>query len=625
MKIRDDLDKFYNNIVDTLKTDESKEGFSEYFYNSFLAGDNVIYQKSIAEIKNFDNEWIDTLESYLPSIDKILRNPKSTIRYDEEVVPIEKAKKINSKSIRHLAANTHLISNMDGDEVMPKKILSSQSEVEYGIYENRFIMTLIDRLNRFVGNRYEVIKSNIDCFQRNHLNMSSNYKINDSQINMGIDLSIKSEINDAEVKLRNEQLIERVTKIVKMLSGYKNSKFMGELKGQKPVKPPIMKTNIILKNPDFKNAYSLWLFLDRYNALIFDIDVQEKDLDLDSAYITSLGRLALLTYSIIQYNQEFRKAEYADKEAVKYERKATKIVKTHPSDIVKNPDQIAMEDNTINEYFLDQNSRMFKKSLVDLLGDDINYEKALKQTMNQTMDITNALYESVFEMNPDMIKDVEVDNLDLKKIDLDKNLDEAKKKAKIAQIVREAKEADYRKSIELEKQQLKNIADINSEMIKEKTAKKRISKEKQKRQRLSEEQKVNKQEKLQANDKLKAVQSSIKELTSMKSSLEKEQKKMTDRLVNQTEKALIAAEKEKAKIERQEELRKIKEERKQLIQEERERFKQQRELIRAKFKELKEKIVESEKANRQLELDKLKEKYNKIKEEEIKKIKARLN
>ena len=300
MAKNDDLDNFYSSVMSALTNAAQKEKFTEYFYRCFLAGDTVVYQKNIAEFKNFDNEWMKTVEMYLPSLQKIIQNPKSTLRYEEEIVPIEKVKKVTKDSIRHLAMHSENIKTIDEDgNVIPSKLLTMHSEVDYAIYENRFIMTLINRLAVFVGNRYEVIRANINSKQRNHLNFKSGFAINQTEVAFDLDLIIKSDIEDSLLQQRNEALLDRVTKLVRTVSGLKNSPFMLEMKDAKPVLPPIMKTNIILKNPDFRNAYSLWLFLDSYNALIYDIDVQEKDLDIDSNYLMDLNQLALLAYSFI--------------------------------------------------------------------------------------------------------------------------------------------------------------------------------------------------------------------------------------------------------------------------------------------------------------------------------------
>lgn len=618
---KDDLAVFYKNITETLKIEEENEKFTRYFYNSFLAGDTTVYQRNIAEFKNFDNEWIEKLEDYFPSLDKILRNPKSVLRYDEEITIIEKAKKVTSQSIRHLAANSHLIKEVyENGDIIPNKILTTNPEIEYGIYENRFIMTLIQRLATFVGNRYEVIKSNIQSYQRRHLSLTSNFDLNNNNINLNIDMVVRSEVDDSDLKERNNRLFERVTKLYKTVHGYMISPFMRELAGKKPVLPPIMKTNIILKNPDFRNAYDLWIFLDKYNALVYDIDVQERDMNLDANFVASLNQLSLLAYAYILYNQEDRKEEYAAADMVQYVRKATKIVRTNPKDMVDNPDAIAMEDNTINEYYLDQNQRIFKKSLVDLLGDNISYEDALKTAMKQTMDITNSLYNSVFDLNPDIQSEAET----YKKTDLNFELSEAKKKAEIAKIVRETKEEDYKQSIDLEKEQLKTINDLNKEIIKSHSVRKKKAKDQIEKDSIEIEQEKVKSAREIAAEKKKKVLESIEELAKMRKNLFEEQKKITNELQSVVDKELIAAEKERAKLERQETLARLREERKLAIQRERELFREARDKLRAKYRELHKQIVENEKANRQLEIDRLQEQFRIRREQELEKVRLRM-
>lgn len=618
---KDDLEVFYKNISEALKIEETNEKFTKYFYNSFLAGDTTIYQRNIAEFKNFDNEWIEKLEEYFPSLDKILRNPKSTLRYDEEITIIEKAKKVTSQSIRHLAANSHLIKEVhENGDITPNKILTTNPEIEYGIYENRFIMTLIQRLATFVGNRYEVIKSNIQSFQRRHLNLNSNFDINNNNINLNIDMVVRSEVDDSDLKERNNKLFARVTKLYKTVHGYMISPFMRELAGKKPVLPPIMKTNIILKNPDFRNAYDLWLFLDKYNALVYDIDVQERDMRLDADYIADLNQLSLLTYAYILYNQEDRKSEYASEDMIQYVRKATKIVKTNPKDMVDNPDAIAMEDNTINEYYLDQNQKIFKKSLVDLLGDNISYEDALKTAMKQTMDITNSLYKSVFDLNPDLKNESDL----FKKRDINFELDEAKKKAEIAKIVRETKEEDYKQSIDLEKEQLKTINELNKELIKSNSVKKKKTKDKVEKETIELEQDKLKTAKEIAADKKKKVLESIEQLSKIKKNLYEEQKRITNELQSVVDKELIAAERERARLERQETLARLKEERRLALERERALFREARDKLRAKYRDLQQQIIENEKANRQLEIDRLQEQFRIRREQELEKIRLRM-
>lgn len=613
MARKDDLDNFYSSIMEALNDAAQKEKFTEYFYRCFLAGDTVVYQKNIAEFKNFDNEWIKTVEMYMPSLQKIVKNPKSTLKYEEEIVPIEKVKKVTKDSIKHLSQHTENIKTInENGNVIPSKLLTTHAEVDYAIYENRFIMTLINRLTIFVGNRYEVIRSNIESKQRNHLNFKSGFQINNTEVAFDLDLVIKSDIEDNLLKQRNEALLERVTKLVRAVSGLKNSQFMKELKDAKPVLPPIMKTNIILKNPDFRNAYSLWLFLDSYNALIYDIDVQEKDLDIDAEYIKDLNQLALLSYSFILYNQKTRRELYADADTVEYVRKATKIVRVHPKDVVENPDAIQMEDNTINEYYLDQNQKIFKKSLVDLLGDSkVSFEEALRRAMVQTMDITNSLYKSVFEFKPEIVDEF----ANLKPRDLEKDFEEVKQKVSIAKVIRETKEHDFRKSIEMEKQQMEELGQIQEELIKSKSFKRKLVKEKKSRSKSKTEQLRAAKAKKLADKKI--IIQSIQELSEIRKELFEAQRDINERLLKQTEEELIAAERARAKIEREEELERLRQERREKLAAQRAYYREQKRFIREKYRKLCAMIIETEKAKRASELEKLQAEYQRKREQKL--------
>lgn len=618
MKKRDDLDTFYSYIMSSLITAEEKENFPRYFYNSFLAGENIVYHKSIAEIKKFNDDWITTLETYFPSIDKIIGNPFSTLRQEEEIVPIEKARKVNSASIKHLAANTHLIKEVVDGEVIPKKILTSHSEIEYGIYENRFIMTLINRLITFLSNRYEVVKSNIESYERKHLNLKSKFNIFESEVAMDIDLVFKESVDNEEVKEKSKIYLSRVTNLTRMVAGYKNSPFMQMMDGQKPVKPPIMKTNIILKNPDFRNAYNLWLFLDHCDSIFYDIDVEERDLDVAPAYMYNLNQIALITYALVLYNQNLSKKNYDASNLIKYERKATKLVKTHAKDVVENPSAIVIEDNTINEYYLEQNKRVFKQKLEELLGEDVPYEEALKKALTQTIGITNSLFQSVFDMaqEEDLMEAVEKKNL------IDKLVD-AKKKARIAQIIRETKEADYKESVNLEKNQLKEISRINTRIIKESQKIRRQLQDKAKKKRLAKQLEATRQDRDAAKEKRKELTENLRAVKDqVESEIVKEEKKINEQLLKQAEKELIAAEKARARAERKEVMRRLREERKKALEAERRRFQEHRALIREKFKEMRDKIVAFEKKRREQEILQLREKYRQIREQEFNRIRS---
>lgn len=469
-KKKDDIDLYFDYLSKNLFNSQDLD-FPNYFKEAFDAGDTTLYQKNISETKIFDDEWIKTLESYFPSIDKITRNPRVGIKYDENITDIERAKKINAKSVRHLASHTQFLKNVDEEkaEITPKKILTTQTDTEYDIYENRFIATLINRMFLFVRSRLEVIRSNVESFQKDHFAIDSNFKICDDEVTIKYDLTIKKDLDNKTINEYNYQLLERVEKLAGLIDGVRNSQFMKIMKKCKPVYPPIMKTNVILKNPDFKNAYTLWLFFDKYSTLGYDVQVEEKDLELDTKFKNYIDRLMMVNYGTILSNQIRRERKYSQVEAETYLKKRKKVIKKSLKELSDDAKDLDMEDNTLNEYFLNKYKKIFNQSVNELEEKGlVKHDDALKKTIRKTTDIVNGIFESIFRL--------EEENDVFKKLrareDIDKDYETKKEQLKFAKMIREVKAQDYKKMVKLEKKLISDLQKINNRYIKEKMAKK---------------------------------------------------------------------------------------------------------------------------------------------------------
>ena len=250
--------------------------------------------------------------------------PKSGLRYEQEVTAIEKAKRVNSDSVRHLAANTHLIKEYKNGNVIPKGILVTNAEIDYGIYENRFIKTLVDRLFDFIDRRHNIIKKNVESFERRHFNMKSNYEIQDSRVEFEVNLVVTEDVEDESINQKNQELLKRVEYLLKQINNLKTTQFMEQLKNTKPIMPPIMQTSILQKNVDYKSCYNLWLYLDRYHTLDFDNEVKEKNLSIDNFYMKNIYQLALQAFTTVYGNQKALEEHYQYLDVREYRKKSPK-------------------------------------------------------------------------------------------------------------------------------------------------------------------------------------------------------------------------------------------------------------------------------------------------------------
>lgn len=221
--------------------------------------------KSDIEKKVSDTSWIDMVEECIPYLDNIIRNPRRFIVQEENIVPIEKTKVVTEESIRHLAQNTNLIQEVHDDgTVIPLKLLNVYREETIDLYENRFIKSLVDNLYTFVENKlkesdqksYAKIK-NIVTYEGNKKEGNASYKVT---------INLESNFSD-EVKSAKDghTLEERIEHIRDVIGAFRSSTFIKSLKESSPVRSPIRKTNVILKEPNFIKALELWEYLEKNN------------------------------------------------------------------------------------------------------------------------------------------------------------------------------------------------------------------------------------------------------------------------------------------------------------------------------------------------------------------------
>ena len=100
---------------------------SEMDYKSLYNGDLISF------------DWLEKIEFACPYIDIIVRNPKLTLIQEENLVKVERSKRITVASVKDLAKHTQYIEdvNKKTNDVRPSKILDIRNEETYNIYENR--------------------------------------------------------------------------------------------------------------------------------------------------------------------------------------------------------------------------------------------------------------------------------------------------------------------------------------------------------------------------------------------------------------------------------------------------------------------------------------------------------
>ena len=216
-------------------------------------------------LNEYDYEWLLIIEDALPYLDNIVRNPKRFIINEEEIVKVELAKRITVDSVIHLTQHTNLIQDVDKNgEVKPSKILNINKDDSLDTYENRFAYTLIKNLDIFFNERVEACGEHSSYEDKKTIVYEGITKVGNEDVTIHLDInSLDACIND-EKSVSN--LPERIKKIRMQLDGFHASELMKTL-GKlhvPPVRSPIRKTNVILKNPNFQKAEALWNYIQTF-------------------------------------------------------------------------------------------------------------------------------------------------------------------------------------------------------------------------------------------------------------------------------------------------------------------------------------------------------------------------
>lgn len=606
MKKTSDLKQFHQILNDAFYEIEREEEFPNYFYDAFLNGDVEVYQKQIEEIKTFHEDWIGTIESFFPSLDKITKDPKSGLRYEQNVTVIEKAKKTNSDSVRHLSQNTHLIEEMRGDDVLPKAILTTQAEIEYAIYENRFIKTLVDRLYEFVFRRYDLVKRNVDDTDSKHFNLKSKFEMRGTEAELEINVLTKDVKTVVESKESNYKLLARINHLLKQISGLRTSPFMIGLKDARPVIPPIMKTSILLKNVDYKNCYNLWIYLDKYHTMDFDLEVKEKNLTFDRYFTKNIYQMALTNFSYIYGNQNILEDHYQYLDTKEYRRKSFQVIKKTLDELISSNEAHEMEGSLINQFYLEQNRELFQKKLDLNLVEQPNFEAALKKTIKETIAITDALTQGFFELDHHLSEEDIFTGSGFKKKTDEDDVEAMRKKVRIARIIRETKEIDYNNQIRFERKLMRELEEMNKEYLRNKTRKLKDDEEKL---RLEELIKLERQQLEQNQELLRhhldAVYALREEMATSHENALEEIKRYREE-VKAKEKKKIDEERRKAKKLYQDKQRQVKLKQKEELDKAKKEFSNQKKKDAEKLKKEKTKIDAQSKVRTQKALNKIK-------------------
>ena len=457
--------KYTNEVGQALEEDR----YFQYLYEMVQAGENTLLQNNRVLHKVVDEKWLSVVEDSLESIFNIIDKPRRFIATTEEVVSVALAKKITADSVRHLSMNTQFISSNAAGEIQPTKILNVTTEESYDLYENRFVYHLIQRLFSFVDKRTDIIFWSTGDEICNTMSMES--KVDDAyeEISYKIEMTIKNRQSFAENDNDNMDVFKRIDRVRRMARALRTSSFCDIMAGCAMVRSPIQRTNLMMKDPDYRACYKLWQFIENYDEVGYTIEERDTALEFDEEYLIQMYTNLITNYTVFKSLLESdprKMTEIAQKKREPVKPKFKKEIKEEIVDDYDIPDveirKVIIEE--VTQAQLDAEAKLKeeteKREELEKNLDDLNWQlDAMNQQMEYLQDMKDQMEESLAQLQQQL--ETEKAARKQKELELaeaqesaEKKLAEAQESAELeleeAQKSAEKKLAEAQKSAELE-------------------------------------------------------------------------------------------------------------------------------------------------------------------------------
>lgn len=380
----DTINELYSKYTEGVGYALEEDKYFQYLFEMIQAGDNTLEQKKRILHKVVDERWLTVVEEGIEAIFNIVDKPRRFITTSEEVVPVALAKKITADSVRHLSQNTQYITTNEAGDIMPTKILNVTTEESYDLYENRFVYHLIQRLFAFVDKRTDVIFWSTGDETCNVMSMES--KVDDAyeEISYKVEMTIKNRQSLVENDNDNMDIFKRIDRVRRMSRVLRTSSFCDIMNGCSRVHSPIQRTNLMMKDPDYRTCYKLWQFIEGYDEVGYTIEEQDSTLQFDEEYLLQMYINMITNYTVFKSLLVSDPRKMSEIETKKREPVKPKFVKEIKEEIV--------EDRNIPDVEI---RRVFVEEVTQA---QLDAEEKLKEETEKREELENSVSELQFQM-----------------------------------------------------------------------------------------------------------------------------------------------------------------------------------------------------------------------------------
>ncbi len=372
-----------------------------------------------------EEDWVKAIEEGLVFVEKAVAEERQFIRTNGEVIPIEKVRKVSKDSVEHLAKHSEMITHVPESEdspLIPDKLYMVEKLSDYAVYENRFLYMMLCYLKNFIEFRLE----KIETLRRSY---TGDFSVSKEIATKKRTLKIKTEIyeqrTDNPFPLSDESsasLVKRISDCREIINSLLNTDLMMQVAKVPMIKPPIVKTNVLKMNNNFKRALALYDFIASYKGLGYSYEEVKFDFSpfaetFGDEIAESLNLTSFLAYKTGNQIEDYLESEYQKEEQRRKQLEAQKLVER----IKRLKKRAAESGKTMEEYMLllEERNRQLEKDSeelnrirkeVELLNERIEELNAQTAELNRRIEILaeelEAKEREIVELNRKYIEDI---------------------------------------------------------------------------------------------------------------------------------------------------------------------------------------------------------------------------
>ena len=365
--------------------------FYDFFIQNLERGKREFEFSNRKLEKSVDETWVKAIEDTLDAFREITQNPRNFIREQEEIVNVAVARQSTPDVIRHLTTHGNYIDEVNEDNVRPNHLLNKFKEDSWNTYENRFVYTLLEKTVEFVNKRYDAIFANLGDEFGAFLKVNAEATSKTDIMSTKIDIRLKQMEDTLADDDDDMDIYKRIVHVKEMLDFFNSGIFAKTLRRYPRVKNPIVKTNAIRKNPNFKACYLLWVFLHNYHEIGYKISIFEQDSTISPTFEHDIYHSIFFNYIILKNYL----ADPEDREidtSRKFKKRVIKprFIKKIVEEIVKNYDMTDVEVRKVlidelNKEQLMAEQAAERRELLETQQRELAAKRRLEQRVNAQM------------------------------------------------------------------------------------------------------------------------------------------------------------------------------------------------------------------------------------------------